>query len=86
MGEFSSSMGDPGRLSIAQFATDVTALLDRLSIDTAVLGGISLGAAISMRLAASFPWRIKGLILARPAWVDEAAPPTCILISWSQKC
>jgi pimeloyl-ACP methyl ester carboxylesterase len=69
-------MGDPARLSIAQFATDVAALLDHLSIDAAVLGGISLGAAISMRLAASMPGRIKGLILARPAWVDEAAPPT----------
>jgi pimeloyl-ACP methyl ester carboxylesterase len=69
-------MGDPVRLSITQFATDVAALLDHLRIDAAVLGGISLGAAISMRLAASLPHRIKGLILARPAWVDEAAPPT----------
>jgi pimeloyl-ACP methyl ester carboxylesterase len=75
-GHGESEMGDPARLSIAQFATDLTALLDHLSIDAAVLGGISLGAAISMRLAASMPRRIKGLILARPAWVDEAAPPT----------
>jgi pimeloyl-ACP methyl ester carboxylesterase len=29
-----------------------------------------------MRLAASVPRRIRGLILARPAWVDEAAPAT----------
>jgi pimeloyl-ACP methyl ester carboxylesterase len=75
-GHGESQTGDPARLSIAQFATDVAALLDHLGIDAAVLGGISLGAAISMRLAASTPWRFKGLILARPAWVDEPAPPT----------
>jgi pimeloyl-ACP methyl ester carboxylesterase len=75
-GHGESQMGDLARLSIAQFATDVAALLDHLGIDAAVLGGISLGAAISIRLAASTPWRIKGLILARPAWVDEPAPPT----------
>ena len=79
-------MGDPARLSIAQCATDVAALLDHLDIDAAVLGGISLGAAISMRLAASTPWRIKALILARPAWVDEPAPPRCIHISCLQSC
>jgi pimeloyl-ACP methyl ester carboxylesterase len=74
-GHGDSQMGDPARLSIAQFATDVAALLDHLGIDVAVLGGISLGAAISMRLAVGIPWRIKGLILARPAWLDEPAPP-----------
>jgi pimeloyl-ACP methyl ester carboxylesterase len=75
-GHGESQMGDPAHLSIAQFAADVAALLDRLGLDAAVLGGISLGAAISMRLAASIPWRIKGLILARPAWVDAPAPHT----------
>jgi pimeloyl-ACP methyl ester carboxylesterase len=75
-GHGQSQMGDPAHLSIAQFAADVGALLDHLGIDAAVLGGISLGAAISMRLAASIPRRVKGLILARPAWVDEPAPLT----------
>ena len=74
-GHGESQMGDPARLSIAQFAADVAALFDHLGIDVAVLGGISLGAAISMRLAVGIPWRIKGLILARPAWLDEPAPP-----------
>lgn len=75
-GHGKSQMGDPAHLSIAQFAMDVAALLDHLGIEAAVLGGISLGAAISMRLAASIPSRVKALILARPAWVDEPAPPT----------
>jgi len=75
-GHGESRMGDPARLSIAQFATDVAALLDHLCIEEAVLGGISLGAAISMRLAASIPSLVRALIIARPAWVDEPAPPT----------
>jgi pimeloyl-ACP methyl ester carboxylesterase len=69
-------MGDPARLSIAHFAKDVATLLDHLCIEKALLGGISLGAAISMRLAASIPSRVRALIIARPAWVDEPAPPT----------
>jgi len=75
-GHGESEMGDPSRLSIAQFAKDVTALLDYLHIDQAILGGISLGAAISIRLGATIPSRIKALILARPAWIDDPAPIT----------
>ena len=75
-GHGDSELGDPALLSIAQFANDVVALLDHLKIEKAVLGGISLGAAISMRLAATAPSRVTGLILARPAWVDAAAPST----------
>jgi pimeloyl-ACP methyl ester carboxylesterase len=74
-GHGESQMGDPARLSIAQFASDVSALLDHLSIEKAVVGGISLGAAISMRLAVTLRSRVKALILARPAWVEQAAPP-----------
>jgi len=75
-GHGDSHMGDPARLSIAQFATDVAALLDYLRVDRVVLGGISLGAAISIRLATTLPSRVTALILARPAWVDEYAPWT----------
>lgn len=69
-GHGASDLGDPGRLSIAGFAEDARALLDHLNIDRAVVGGISLGAAIALRLAALHPDRVCGLILARPAWVD----------------
>ena len=71
-----SQMGDPERLTIAQFADDLVALLDHLHIEKAVFGGISLGAAISMRVAATRPSRVAGLILARPAWVHQPAPVT----------
>ena len=75
-GHGESELGDPALLSIAQFADDNIALLDHLNIDKAVLGGISLGAAISMRLASTAPSRVSGLVLARPAWLDVAAPST----------
>ena len=75
-GHGESEVGDPGRLSIAQFADDAIQLFDHLGIDGSVVGGISLGAAISLRLAATVPSRVKALILARPAWVAHAAPAT----------
>lgn len=68
-GHGSSELGDPSRLSIATFAADAIALLDHLGIRQSIVGGISLGAALSMRLAALHSDRVAGLILARPAWV-----------------
>lgn len=73
-GHEGSDLGDPARLGIAQFAADGLALLDHLGHDRAVLGGISLGAAIALRLACLAPERASALILARPAWVDQPAP------------
>jgi len=75
-GHGESELGDPDRLSIAQFANDVVQLFDHRGIDRIIVGGISLGAAISLRLAATAPSRVTALILARPAWVDHAAPNT----------
>ncbi|GJH32086.1 alpha/beta fold hydrolase [Paraburkholderia hospita] len=69
-----SALGDPTALSIAQFADDAMLLLDHLGIERAVVGGISLGAAIALRIAAMHPERAVALIAARPAWVDRDAP------------
>jgi pimeloyl-ACP methyl ester carboxylesterase len=68
-GHGNSELGDTSRLSIATFAADAIALLDHLGIRQTIVGGISLGAALSMRLAALHSNRVAGLILARPAWV-----------------
>jgi pimeloyl-ACP methyl ester carboxylesterase len=75
-GHGESELGDPERLSIAQFAEDAKQLFDHLDIKSGVVGGISLGAAIGLRLAATVPRSVKALIIARPAWVDHAAPAT----------
>jgi pimeloyl-ACP methyl ester carboxylesterase len=73
-GHAESQLGAPEALSIPQFADDAVALLDHLGVGRAVVGGISLGAAIALRLAVHYPERVSELIIARPAWVDDSAP------------
>jgi pimeloyl-ACP methyl ester carboxylesterase len=75
-GHGESELGDPARLSIASFTSDALALLNHLGIERAVVGGISLGAAIALRMAAVHAERVRALILARPAWVDGGAVAT----------
>jgi pimeloyl-ACP methyl ester carboxylesterase len=75
-GHGASELGDPEQLSIGSFAMDALTLLDHLEINQAIAGGISLGAAIALRLAARNPNRVCGLILGRPAWVDGPSPET----------
>lgn len=75
-GHDDSDLGPPDALSIPTFAGDVLALMDHLGIDRlAVAGGISMGAAISLWLAVHHPGRVDRLVLARPAWIDQPAPP-----------
>jgi pimeloyl-ACP methyl ester carboxylesterase len=69
-----SALGDSRALSIAQFADDAVLLLDHLGIERAAVGGISLGAAVALRIAVMRPERTSALILARPAWVDADGP------------
>jgi pimeloyl-ACP methyl ester carboxylesterase len=63
-----------GEISIAAFADHVAALIETLH-HPVILGGISMGAAIALRLAALRPELVRALILIRPAWVTEDAPP-----------
>ena len=73
-GHGDSELGAPAGLSIPQFADDAIGLLDHLGVRRAVVGGISLGAAIALRLAVHHLERVSELIIARPAWINEAAP------------
>ncbi len=73
-GHGASDLGDPSELSIATFADDLLALMDHLSIASAHVGGISMGAAITTRFAVLNPLRSRSLCVARPAWFDRAAP------------
>lgn len=45
-------------------ADDLAALLDRLSLDRIVLGGLSMGGYVAMAFCRRHPHRVKGLILA----------------------
>ena len=73
-GQGSSTLGDPKQLSISTFADDVLAFADSRGVDRFVIGGMSMGAAIALRVAVKSPARVKAMILARPAWLWNAAP------------
>src|SRR5271165_1473207 len=60
-------LGDLDKLTIASLADDLVALLDHLAISRAVVGGISLGAAVAVNTALRHPERVLGLVLSRPA-------------------
>lgn len=59
------------------YADQVLALLDHLGLDRAVVGGLSLGANVSLHLAAHHPERVLGLVLEMP--VLERAVPAAAL-------
>ncbi|WP_377293746.1 alpha/beta fold hydrolase [Rhizobium sp. SG2393] len=69
-----SEAGDVGRFSIATFAADVAAVIEERIGAPVVVGGISMGAAIALHLAVHRPDLVRGLVLARPAWVTAAGP------------
>ena len=57
---------DMTRYSVNDFAHEVVALLDHLDIDEAVIGGTSLGANITLEVAAIAPRRVRGMVLEMP--------------------
>ena len=72
-------LGDPDKISLGVFVDDLCALLDHLALPQVVIGGISMGAAIALILTLRFPARVRGLILSRPAWLDQPMPPNSAL-------
>ena len=73
-GHGGSDAGPGDGFSIATFADDVASLIEARALAPVALGGVSMGAAIAMRLAALRPNLVRALVLVRPAWLDEAAP------------
>jgi pimeloyl-ACP methyl ester carboxylesterase len=82
-GHGATPLGPEDALGFDTYADDVVALLDHLGIAQAVAGGISMGAGIALDLARRHPARILGLVLIRPAWLDEpmAARPLYQLVA-----
>ncbi len=60
------------------YARQVFALLDELGAAEAVLGGVSLGANVSLQAAVLAPERVRGLILEMPA-LEWAVPAAAVL-------
>jgi pimeloyl-ACP methyl ester carboxylesterase len=73
-GQGGSDFGPESDLSIATFADDLSSLAARLGVTRAIVGGISMGAAISLSLAVRRPDLVAALVLARPAWIAGPAP------------
>lgn len=73
-GHGESPAGAPEAFSIATFADDLAAAIEEASPVSCIVGGISMGAAIAMRLACLRPGLVNGLVIARPAWVTADAP------------
>ncbi|MFD9333294.1 alpha/beta fold hydrolase [Streptomyces sp. NPDC060028] len=61
----------PGKTPFAVFADDLAALLDRLGIEQAVVGGVSMGGQIAMETRLRHPGRIRALVLADTSPVPE---------------
>lgn len=73
-GHGKSEPGDPQHLSIATFSADVAGVIEAQKLGAPVVGGISMGAAIALRLAVTRPELVGALVLARPAWLAAASP------------
>jgi len=72
LGHGESDQPDDLRLySMPLFARQVTALLDELRIESAVVGGTSLGANVALEMAANYPDRVEGLFIEMPV-LDNA--------------
>ncbi len=61
------------RYSMSEFARQTVALLDHLELDQAVVGGTSLGANITLEVAAAAPERLCGMVVEMPV-LDNAIP------------
>ena len=76
-----ASPAPAGPYEIADLARDVLALMNRLGIERASLGGVSLGGMVAMWLGANVPDRVERLVLCctsahmppASAWAERAA-------------
>jgi pimeloyl-ACP methyl ester carboxylesterase len=62
---------DLQRYSMPLFAYQVNALIDHLELESAVIGGTSLGANVSLEMAVRFPQRVRALFIEMPV-LDNA--------------
>ena len=63
-------LGPEVKISIYHCGDDLMHFLDHLGLDRAVVGGISMGAAVAANYALRYPHRVAGLVLSRPAWLE----------------
>jgi pimeloyl-ACP methyl ester carboxylesterase len=81
-GQGESAAGPLAELSLRTFCDDVASLAAVLGVARAVVGGLSMGAAIALQLAVRRPDLVSGLVLARPAWLFERMPDNMRPHAW----
>jgi len=64
---------DMWRYSMSAFAGQLVALLDHLELEQAIVGGTSMGANITLEVAALAPERLRGMVIEMPV-LDNAIP------------
>lgn len=67
----SSRPQQPWHYSMTAFARQTLALLDHLELERAIIGGTSLGANITLEVAAQAPERVAGMVVEMPV-LDHA--------------
>jgi pimeloyl-ACP methyl ester carboxylesterase len=71
---------DMWRYSMPTFGEEVLGLLDHLELDQAVVGGTSLGANVTLEVAARAPERLRGMVVEMPV-LDNALLACAIVFS-----
>jgi len=71
--------------SFGYYVDQVLRLMDHLSIEQTMVGGISMGSGIALQLALRAPERVKALVLVRPAWLDQKHPDTLHILAEAAK-
>jgi pimeloyl-ACP methyl ester carboxylesterase len=70
----STPVTDPALYAPDRMAEDMTAVLDSLGIQRAIVGGESMGAATTMLFALKHPERVEKLLITAPAFGDRPNP------------
>jgi pimeloyl-ACP methyl ester carboxylesterase len=68
------------RYRIDRYADQIVGLLDHLGLEQAVLGGLSLGANVSLFTAARYPERVRALVLEMPV-LERAVPAAALMFA-----
>jgi pimeloyl-ACP methyl ester carboxylesterase len=71
---------DMSQYSMTFFARQVEALLDHLDLDSAVIGGTSLGANVTLELAYLEPKRVKAMMIEMPV-LDNALLAAAVIFT-----
>jgi pimeloyl-ACP methyl ester carboxylesterase len=71
---------DMSQYSMTFFARQVEALMDHLDLDSAVVGGTSLGANVTLELSYLEPKRVKGMMVEMPV-LDNALLAAAVIFT-----